>query len=337
MLKKLAFGLLTTILILTAVPLQARAEMEYRFTDKGAIETDFAWGKDDIIEAIDFELYGGYPDNTLRLGNNITRAEFAAVLSRVVDVSGTPGPNWYDAVVDGLVKAGVIPDKSGNWDAPITRLEAAKWLGRLARVYNIPVKEPGATFSDTADQDAIYAAQTGLIKGVSAGVLGASENLNRGQAAVLLLRVARSVDTNLPSDEELIQARLEAIEDVNANILDFEARKNVDLSFYEKLPYKRVTRTYFEGERKFMYVNRDDGRKNYPFRATDIKVAEKHNSIAVIVIKFENEAGGKGIGVSRFRKIDGRWMMTQGGTPENRDLKYIQLAGLWPKVKPPSQ
>ncbi|MBE3582226.1 MAG: S-layer homology domain-containing protein [Thermoanaerobacteraceae bacterium] len=327
MFKKVAFGLLAAILILTAVPLQARAEMEYRFTDKGTIETDFAWGKDDIVEAIDFELYGGYPDGTLRLGNNITRAEFAAVLSRVVDVSGEPGPEWYSAVVDGLVKAGVIPDKSGNWDAPITRLEAARWLGRLARVYNVPVKEPTATFTDTTDPDAIYAAQTGLIKGVSAGVLGASENLNRGQAAVLLLRVAKSVDSNLPSDDELIQAQKEAIEDVNADAMDFEARRNVDLSFYDKLPYKRVTRNYFEGERKFMYDNRNDGRKNYQVKLTEVKVAEKHNAIAIVVCKGQNEIGHKDIGVSRFKKIDGRWMMTQGGTPDNRDLKYLRQVG----------
>ncbi|MGB9661801.1 MAG: S-layer homology domain-containing protein, partial [Moorellaceae bacterium] len=270
----------------------------------------------------------GYPDNTLRLGNNITRAEFAAVLSRVVDVSGEPGPEWYSAVVDGLVKAGVIPDKSGDWDAPITRLEAAKWLGRLARVYNVPVKEPSATFTDTADQDAIYAAQTGLIKGVSAGVLGASENLNRGQAAVLLLRVARSVDTDLPSDEELIQARREAIEDINANAADFEARKNVDLTFYEKLPYKRVTKTYFEGARNFMYATRDDGRKNNQTKAEDIRIAEKHNSIAIVVSKMRNDNGAFWISVSRFKKINGRWMMTQGGTPQNtKEWGYVSKVG----------
>lgn len=328
MLKKIAAGLLAAILILTAVPLQVRAEMEYRFSDKGTIESDFAWGKDDIVEAIDFELYGGYPDGTLRLGNNITRAECAAVLSRVVDVSGNPGPNWYDAVVDGLVKAGIIPDKSGDWDAPITRLEAAKWLGRLARVYNVPVKEPTATFTDTTDPDAIYAAQTGLIKGVSAGVLGADQNLNRGQAAVLLLRVARSVDTNLPSDEELIQARREAIEDINANAADFEARKNVDLTFYEKLPYKRVTKTYFEGARNFMYATRNGGRKNNQTKAEDIRIAEKHNSIAIVVSKMRNDNGAFWISVSCFKKINVRWMMTQGGTPQNtKEWGYVSKVG----------
>ncbi|AKX95707.1 hypothetical protein MTHERMOG20_23180 [Moorella thermoacetica] len=319
---------LIVLILLLAQALPAYAEMEYRFSDKGTINTDFSWGADDIIEAIDFELYAGYPDNTLGLNNNMTRAEFAAVLNRIVDAGGTPGPNWYDGAVDGLVKAGVIPDKSGDWDAPITRLEAAKWLGRLAKVYQVTVKDPGATFSDTSDPDAIYANKTGLMKGVSPGVLGADKNLLRGEAAVLLLRVAKSVDSNLPSDDELKQAMVEAIGDVNANIADFEARRNADLSFYDKLPYKRVTRNYFEYERKFMYAWRDDGRKNYQGKIDEVKVAEKHNAIAIVVCKIENESGYKGIAVARLKKIDGRWMMTQGGTPENRDLKYLQLVGI---------
>lgn len=327
MFKKLAlFASLVVTLFAFTVP--AHAEMEYRFSDKGTITTDFSWGQDDIIEAIDFELYAGYPDNTLGLNNNMTRAEFAAVLNRIVDAGGAPGPNWYDGAVDGLVKAGVIPDKGGNWDAAITRLEAAQWLGRLAKVYQVAVKDQGATFSDTSDPDAIYANKAGLMKGISPGVLGANQNLLRGEAAVLLLRVAKSVDNNLPSDEELIQAQKEAFEDVNANAADFEARRNVDLSFYDKLPYKRVTRNYFEGGRKFMYDNRNDGRKNYQVKVNEVKVAEKHNAIAIIVSRTQNESGHKDIAVCRFKKIDGRWMMTQGGTPDNRDLKYLQQAGI---------
>uniref|UniRef100_UPI000488F434 S-layer homology domain-containing protein n=1 Tax=Desulfovirgula thermocuniculi TaxID=348842 RepID=UPI000488F434 len=276
-----------------------------------------------IIEAIDFELYKGYPDNTLRLGNDITRAEFAAVLARCIDVSGEPGPNWYDSAVDGLVKLGIIPDKSGDWDAPITRLEMAQWLGRLARVYNLPEKDLGAAFSDTYDEDALRAARAGLVKGVSAGVLGADQHLNRAQAAVLLFRVARSVDTNLPSDEELIQARKEAIEDVNANIIDFEARRNLDLGFYDKLPYKRVTRTYFEAARRAMYLTRDDGRKNHPIVKSEVRIAEKHNSIAYVVTMFKNANGGKGYVLSRFKKIDGRWMMTQSSSVgQNGNFEY---------------
>ncbi|GEA15510.1 hypothetical protein E308F_17540 [Moorella sp. E308F] len=327
--RKIAVSLSLFLVLTLSVALPAaRAEMEYRFSDKGSIDTDFAWGKDDIVEAIDFELYGGYPDGTLRLGDNMTRAEFAAVLNRIVDAGGTPGPNWYDGAVDGLVKAGVIPDKGGNWDAAITRLEAAKWLGRLAKVYQVAVKDQGATFTDTSDPNAIYASKTGLMKGVSPGVLGADQNLLRGEAAVLLLRVAKGVDNNLPLDDELIQAAKEALEDINANAADFEARRNVDLSFYDKLPYKRVTRNYFEGERKFMYAWRDDGRKNYQITKSEIKVAVKHNAVAIVIAKIETESGYKGIVISRFKKIDGRWMMTQGGPPENRDLKYLQLVGI---------
>ncbi|OIQ08737.1 hypothetical protein MOOR_16560 [Moorella thermoacetica] len=329
MFKKPAF-FAALVVMLFAFTVPAHAEMEYRFSDKGTINTDFSWGANDIIEAIDFELYAGYPDNTLGLNNNMTRAEFAAVLNRIVDAGGTPGPNWYDGAVDGLVKAGVIPDKGGNWDAPITRLEAAKWLGRLAKAYQVAVKDQGATFTDTSDPDAIYANKAGLMKGVSPGVLGANQNLLRGEAAVLLLRVAKSVDNNLPSDDELKQAMVEAIGDVNADTADFEVKRNVDLGFYDKLPYKRVTKNYFEFERKFLYALKDDGRKNYQLEVKEAFVAEKHNGIAIVVTKLWNKDlnGPVSPGVARFKKIDGRWMMTQGGIPENRDLKYLQQVGI---------
>ncbi|MGB9847327.1 MAG: S-layer homology domain-containing protein, partial [Desulfotomaculales bacterium] len=286
MLKKLAFGLLAAILILTAVPLVARAEMEYRFWDKKDIDTDFAWGKTDIVEAIDFELYVGYPDATLRLNNNITRAEFAAVLARAADISGEPGPNWYDGAVNGLIAAGVIPDKSGDWDAPITRLEAAKWLGRLAKAFNVPVKEPNEYFNDTQDPEATYARQTGMMYGVDAEkkLLGAGELMNRGQAIVILLRVANNINVDLPSDEEIIQARKEALEDVKANVAYMAQTRKPDPSMYDKiLPYKRVTRAYFEGAQKAMMAAFDRGAKASPnIEIRNIRVVEKHKGIAYV-------------------------------------------------------
>lgn len=323
--KPALFAALVVMLFAFTVP--AHAEMEYRFSDKGTITTDFSWGKDDIIEAIDFELYAGYPDNTLGLNNNMTRSEFAAVLNRIVDAGGTPGPNWYDGAVDGLVKAGVIPDKGGNWDAAITRLEAAKWLGRLAKVYQVAVKDQSATFSDTSDPDAIYANKAGLMKGISPGVLGANQNLLRGEAAVLLLRVAKSVDNNLPSDEELIQAQKEAEEDMAVNADHMRNTWKLDFSFYDSLPYKRISQNYMEADQRAMYALRNSGRTLSLLGAKEIRVAEKHNTIAVTLTKLYNKEKGYDVGsaISRWKKVDGRWILTQSGNPEMRDLKYLQL------------
>ena len=327
MLKKLAFGLLAAILILTVVPLQAHAEMEYRFWDKDTIFNDFAWGKTDIVEAIDFELYVGYPDGTLKLWNNITRAEFAAVLARAADISGEPGPNWYDGAVNGLIAAGVIPDKSGDWDAPITRLEAAKWLGRLAKVFNIPVKEPNEYFNDTQDPEATYARQTGMMYGVDAEkkLLGANELMNRGQAIVILLRVAKNINVDLPSDDEIIQAFNEAIEDVNADIAYLVETRKVDPSAYERiLPYRRVTKEYFIKGEKDAIASLQNGRKLSKVGARNIRVVEKHKGIAYVVCEGVNLSNGAAAPVvSRFRKIDGRWMMTQGAGNKENDIYYV--------------
>ena len=90
--KKVKVFLAVLLAAALLLPAPVRAEMEYRFSDKNTIFSEFSWGQEDIVEAIDFELYYGYPDGTLRLGNSITRAEFPAVLARCLDVSGTRAP-----------------------------------------------------------------------------------------------------------------------------------------------------------------------------------------------------------------------------------------------------
>ncbi|WP_406676459.1 S-layer homology domain-containing protein [Moorella sp. ACPs] len=317
---------LLALILLFAQALPAHAEMEYRFWDKKDIDTDFAWGKTDIIEAIDFELYVGYPDSTLRLSNNITRAEFAAVLARAADISGQPGPNWYDGAVNGLIAAGVIPDKSGDWDAPITRLEAARWLGRLAKAFNIPVKDPNEYFTDTQDPEATYARQTGMMYGVDAEkkLLGASELMNRGQAIVILLRVAKNINVDLPSDEEIIQAFREALEDVNAGIRYMEENRKVNPNAYELLPYKRVTKEYFIKGMHDMMAGFERGARTSRVDGRNIRVVEKHKGIAYVVCESVSvDLGLSRPVVSRLRKIDGRWMMTQGAGNKENDIYYV--------------
>jgi hypothetical protein len=326
MFKKLAlFAVLVVMLFAFTIP--AHAEMEYRFWDKDTIFNDFAWGKTDIVEAIDFELYVGYPDATLKLWNNITRAEFAAVLARAADVSGEPGPNWYDGAVNGLIAAGVIPEKSGDWDAPITRLEAAKWLGRLAKAFNIPVKDPNEYFTDTQDPEATYARQTGMMYGVDAEkkLLGANELMNRGQAIVILLRVAKNINVDLPSDDEIIQAFNEAMEDVNADIAYMAQTRKPDPNVYDKiLPYKRVTRMYFEGAQKDMMAALERGARTSRVEARNIRVVEKHKGIAYVVCESVSvDLGLSRPIVVRLRKIDGRWMMTQGAGNKENDIYYV--------------
>ncbi|SMB96700.1 S-layer homology domain-containing protein [Thermanaeromonas toyohensis ToBE] len=297
--KKTAVLILTGAILALILPLPAYAQMEYLFVDKDTIDQDFSWGKNDIIDAIDYELYSGYPDGTLRLNNNITRAEFAAILSRVIDVVGTPGPNWYDAVVDGLVKAGIIPDKSGNWDAAITRLEAAKWLGRLARIYSLPVTDPEIVFRDTQDVDALYAGKTGLIKGIEDGVLGIDQNLNRAQAIVLLNRINKAINIDLASDEDLTNAAREAIEDLNKIVTSFDAHQDDIKISYKDLPYRRVTPSHFELRRR-MFLDLDlpnrfgflhTVSRRFPCSIKGVTIAQKHRNTAVAYVSVDLNVG----------------------------------------------
>lgn len=84
----------------------------------------------------------GYPDNTIRPDGDMTRAEAAAMLSRLMELpteettpprftdTNSPGA-WYHQVINAVVKAGLMkgyPDGSFRPDAPITRAEFAQMI-----------------------------------------------------------------------------------------------------------------------------------------------------------------------------------------------------------------
>jgi hypothetical protein len=56
---------------------------ELEFSDKGQIGD---WAKEAIETAVHLEILSGYPDNTFRVGNTITRAETFAVLAKALKV-----------------------------------------------------------------------------------------------------------------------------------------------------------------------------------------------------------------------------------------------------------
>lgn len=67
----------------------------------------------------DFGIFSGYPDNTFRPNNNITRPEFIAIVVRVLDLplaspeatlpyeDVKPG-NWFYGVVRQVYAAGIL-------------------------------------------------------------------------------------------------------------------------------------------------------------------------------------------------------------------------------------
>jgi len=161
-------------------------------------ETD----RNQVVEAVNRGIYIGYVEGGkkyLKLTNEITRAEFATALARVLGVNNEQSDPWYKGNVDALVNIGIIEDDGGNWNEPITREEMGIWVGKTIAVKNIGVnKNIEIKFMDTNNEDIIRAAKVGVIKGYGNGGYGINDKSQRVHSALMLIRLDELLDKNIP-------------------------------------------------------------------------------------------------------------------------------------------
>ena len=151
-----------------------------------------------------FAYVNGYPNGTVKPTGNITRAEVAAILYRVMDTecvnayystrSGfrdVDSGKWYNTYVATLNNAGVITDSSNGYFRPndaITRAELAAMLAQFA-----DVKGAVNTFSDVSAKhwasDAIaVCAKLGWINGYPDGTFRPDQTVTRAEMMAMINR-----------------------------------------------------------------------------------------------------------------------------------------------------
>jgi len=151
-------------------------------------------------------LYG-YPDGTIRPETDITRAEVAAILFRLLreDIreeyrseecvySDVVPEAWYLTEVCTLTRLGLLegyPDGTFRGDAPITRAELATVLARISEV---EISGDGKTgFSDIdrhwAKAEIMTIEDFGWIEGYPDGTFGPDRNVTRAETATMINRM----------------------------------------------------------------------------------------------------------------------------------------------------
>jgi len=162
------------------------------------------WAIDYIETMIDMGLLKGYPDGTFRPNNPISRAEFGAVLTRVLELENkgplVTGANFFtdvntkDWFYDDITKL----QKRGNLQASIyhnilrpkeaiTREEMALWLAN-----EVEAGSNDANYSDNnnmkfSEQVKIISSQQ-LLKGYPDGRFRPTERTTRAETAALFVR-----------------------------------------------------------------------------------------------------------------------------------------------------
>jgi uncharacterized protein YjdB len=145
----------------------------------------------------------GYPDGTFRPDETITRAEFVAMLAKILklpaynpaqpDFSDVSQAAWCYGAVEQAVHAGVVKGNGGSFDPsdPITREQMAVMTAKAAGI------ESGAAAVSFADSGQIGAwaagavtavVQDGIMKGYPDGTFGPGKGATRAEAAVVIAR-----------------------------------------------------------------------------------------------------------------------------------------------------
>lgn len=159
------------------------------------------WAKDSIQKFIDAGVINGYEDNTFRPNSNITRAEFAAILARLLDDPNVPTEHhftdvsedaWYFDAVQKLCALNVVsPADKFNPNSNITRQDV---MVMTARAFKITAADKSVVekFSDyTQISDYAFDAVAGFVEngytnGYEDGTIKPLQSITRAECVKLL-------------------------------------------------------------------------------------------------------------------------------------------------------
>lgn len=169
------------------IPGGTNTEIVYRDADYDAVKVHMAY-------------IFGYPEGDVLPDGNMTRAEAAAMIARLVGYpaadssqpkfTDTPG-GWYNAVINAVVKKGVMqgyPDGSFKPNNPITRAEFAQMLMPIDKKSSgvAPFEDVKGHWGEPAINQAYG---NGRILGYPDGTFKPNNNITRAEAATILNRM----------------------------------------------------------------------------------------------------------------------------------------------------
>ncbi len=168
------------------------------------------WARETALELSGLGIIQGYPDNTFRPDNKITRIESVAIIVRAMKYDTTEQqeldsfsdsadiPAWGRSAAAAAVSAGLVKGSAGeagktfNPNSLITRAEMAALTARIISEKAGSSLIPEAGFADAgqipawAKSDIDLAAAKGIIKGYPDNTFQAGREVTRAEAAVMI-------------------------------------------------------------------------------------------------------------------------------------------------------
>lgn len=180
-----------------------------------ASDYDNHWAKDAINRCQARGIIKGYEDGSFRPSNQITRAEFAAILDRTLELPKSTGTTsfidmmtsdgkWYAEPVQNVTSLGLMYIEGMNFkpNQPMTREEAAF---SLAKAYDLlTASEEVITFKDD-DKISTWAkpsirilASHNFLKGNPDGTINPKGTLTRAELVTMLDNINESIENQEP-------------------------------------------------------------------------------------------------------------------------------------------
>jgi len=166
------------------------------------------WGRNAILTLAGMDILGGYPDATFRPDKTVSRAEFASMLARALNLTSreqaagrftdSASFEWAKGAIGAITEAGLmggLPDGSFGASRGITRAETAVILERVIRRNHvrIDVTAAEARFADEipawATRGVQAAVRFGLIGGFQDNTFRAAQIATRAEVATMLYRL----------------------------------------------------------------------------------------------------------------------------------------------------
>lgn len=169
------------------------------------------WAATEIGNAVKLGIASGISPTQFAPDRNITRAEFAALLTRAIGLKNTPSIQsrfsdvttdaWYFNAVNSAAEAGLVSGYTVSTFAPeerITREQMAVMISRALAYKNKQVNTSDSTLSKFTDRGQISswaipgvstAVDQGIITGRSATTIAPSHNATRAEGTAMILRM----------------------------------------------------------------------------------------------------------------------------------------------------
>ncbi|MNW56492.1 Endo-1,4-beta-xylanase A precursor [compost metagenome] len=162
------------------------------------------WSEETIRKFIRLGIITGYEDHTFKPDAEMTRSEFAVIISRVFNIQGSGSPvvltdiseSWAKDEIERLASIGLITgygDGTFRPNAPISREEMVVILSRIVNLSDVPMDDSQGQFTDLSSSYAADeirdAAKAGIITGKGDGRFNPKNKATRAETLHIIYNV----------------------------------------------------------------------------------------------------------------------------------------------------